>query len=787
MRAGGCVSCNFPANPRFPACERKEPTSRLTKAEPVSHAHTPAHAAHAGEIVLNRYRLVRRIGAGGMGVVYLAYDEHLEREVAVKRIAIELDPDARGEREALAAARLSHPGIVALYESGRDEDAVYLVSELVRGRTLAQLIAAGDLSDRDVVRIGVTLCDALEHAHARGVIHRDVKPSNVICPESPEDGSGVAKLTDFGIARMADGDVLTRTGDVIGTLAYMAPEQARGQALSGAADVYALGIVLYEGLSGVNPIRAGNPAATARRVGTRLPALQRVRRDLPAGLCRAVDAAVMPEPAQRAGLGVLRLALSHAVGRVGEAVGPVAGGAPTALMAPEPTRRHDRGAAATPAADEDGRGEEGGRRDRGRAGRRRGRARLRAQAGSTGSGARASPRPGDDWPARDAGLDAPMWDAVAAADRGRAAHEGRGVAPPDAPRPGPRDERRQAQSDDARFAPSDDGRLAPQRDGGFARSDDGRLAGQRDAHFARSDDGRLAPQRDGGFARRDRRRHARNDDARFATRVFPADDGGHAQTTASRLQLRAGAALAAGALAAAALAWLGPPPPLAPAAGALAVAVVVLALPRLGWLAMVAALLAWLAAAAPGIALLVVLAAAPVALLLPRRGAAWSLPAAAPALGLLGLAGAWPALAGQARGWTARAALGALGGLWLVLAEALTSEVLLFGQPRDVLAPGAWHGSAIDAVRDAVVPLLSGGTLAIAALWALAAALLPVLVRGRSAALDLVGAAGWAAALAAATQALSEGLVLDPPRGLVAGALVAGLVAVGARALRGRA
>ncbi|MDX6677318.1 MAG: eukaryotic-like serine/threonine-protein kinase, partial [Solirubrobacteraceae bacterium] len=269
---GGRVSCNFPANRRFPAQERKEPTLSTPNAESVSHAHLTnpsAHAAVAGEIVLGRYRLVRRIGAGGMGVVYLAHDEHLEREVAVKRISIELDPDGRGEREALAAARLSHPGIVALYESGRDDDAVYLVSELVRGRTLAELIADGDLSDRDVVRIGVTLCDALEHAHSRGVIHRDVKPSNVICPEDPEEGGGVAKLTDFGIARMADGDVLTRTGDVIGTLAYMAPEQARGQALTGAADVYALGVVLYEGLSGVNPIRAGNPAATARRVGMR--------------------------------------------------------------------------------------------------------------------------------------------------------------------------------------------------------------------------------------------------------------------------------------------------------------------------------------------------------------------------------------------------------------------------------------------------------------------------------------------------------------------------------------
>ncbi len=685
-RGGGRLCCNFPANRRFPACARKEPGSRTTKAELVSHAHTSAHAALAGEIVLGRYRLVRRIGAGGMGVVYLARDEHLEREVAVKRIAIELDPDGRGEREALAAARLSHPGIVALYESGRDADAVYLVSELVRGRTLAELIADGDLSDRDVVRIGVTLCDALEHAHSRGVIHRDVKPSNVICPEDPEEGGGVAKLTDFGIARMADGDVLTRTGDVIGTLAYMAPEQARGQELTGGADVYALGVVLYEGLSGVNPIRAGNPAATARRVGMRLPALQRVRRDLPPGLCRAIDAAVMPEPGGRAGLGVLRLALSHAVTRVGDEVGPIdAGAAQTARMAPEPVERTRR-RAPPPTPTEEGRARGA------RAGRRRARNRER-EAAAAGAAAPAYPPRERVRPGPADALDAPLWDAVAA--------------------------------DGHRHAP----------------------------HALSPADGGVAP----------------------------------APATATRLQLRAAGAAGAAALVAAALAWLGPQPPLAPGAGALAVALAVLLLPRLGWFAMVAALVAWLAATAPGFALLVVLAAAPVPLLLPLRGASWSLPAAAPALGLLGLAGAWPALAGQARGWTARAALGALGGLWLVLAEALTSDRLLFGQPRDVLAAGAWDGSVIDAVRDALVPLLSGGTLAIAALWALAAAVLPLLVRGRSAALDLIGAAGWAATLAAATQALSEALVLDPPRGLVAGALVAGVVAVGARALRGRA
>ncbi|MGH2919415.1 MAG: serine/threonine-protein kinase, partial [Solirubrobacteraceae bacterium] len=295
-----------------------------TKSEPVNHVRTPAPAALTGELVLDRYRLQRRLGAGGMGVVHLARDEHLERDVAVKRIAIELDPDGRGEREALAAARLSHPGIVALYESGRDDEAVYLVSELVVGRTLAELMRDGALSDRAALRIGVTLCDALEHAHARGVIHRDVKPSNVICPDQVDEGGGAAKLTDFGIARMADGDVLTRTGDVIGTMAYMAPEQARGKRLTGAADVYALGVVLYEALTGVNPIRAGNPAATARRVGMRLPSLQRVRRDLPAQLCRAIDTAVQPDPDARISVGTLRRALAGALELVEDDPGPIA-------------------------------------------------------------------------------------------------------------------------------------------------------------------------------------------------------------------------------------------------------------------------------------------------------------------------------------------------------------------------------------------------------------------------------------------------------------------------------
>ena len=600
----------------------KDTVARAPNREPVPHAQSPA-AAPRGQVVLGRYRLGRRLGAGGMGVVFRARDERLERDVAVKRIAIEHDLDGRGEREALAAARLSHAGIVALYESGRDDEALYLVSELIEGPTLAELLRDGELSDREVLLIGATLCGALAHAHARGVIHRDVKPSNVICPQIDE-GPLAAKLTDFGIARMADHDVLTRTGDIIGTLAYMAPEQARGEKITGAVDVYALGVVLYEALAGVNPVRAGNPAATARRVGMRLPPLGRVRRDLPPGLCRAIDAAVAVEPAARPGLGALRRALEDAVEDVEDVPGPVAGGAlDTRAMPALPLtrpRRHD-------------------------------------------------------------------------------------LRPPPAPR---------------------------------------------HAHRAPG----------------------------------PAHAGDAARAPRLRPLPRALAAGAAGALCAGALAGLGPQSPLDPVAAGAAAAGAVLLLPRLAWLAVAAALLTWLAVPLPGVALLVAVAVVPVPGVLLRRGTLWSLPAAAPLLGAAGLAGAWPALAGQAARWQVRAALGALGGWWLALGELLASERLVLGPAPEVAPRAAWEGAAVEAVQHALWPAVAGGALGLVALWAVAAVLLPLLVRGRSAALDLVAVSGWAAALAAATQALSEALVLDPPRGLVAGALAGGVLAVAARAVR---
>ncbi|HEY7630207.1 MAG TPA: serine/threonine-protein kinase [Thermoleophilaceae bacterium] len=299
-------------------------TEALT-AETRSQAAGGRPQALAGGYILGRYLLQERIGSGGYGVVWRAWDEKLEREVAVKvipREAADGPAPVRAEREARVAARLNHPGIVSLYELGGDEESVYLVSELVRGRTFAELQRGRALSDRDVARIGIALCQALQHAHAKGVIHRDVKPQNVMVLAEPAAGAGFAKLTDFGVAHLAESD-LTRTGDVVGTLAYMAPEQAEGERITEAVDVYALALTLYEGWTGSNPIKARGPAATARNLGRQLPRLGSRRRDLPERLCQAIDAALDPRPERRPSLELLHSALEHAEGELSEEGGLV--------------------------------------------------------------------------------------------------------------------------------------------------------------------------------------------------------------------------------------------------------------------------------------------------------------------------------------------------------------------------------------------------------------------------------------------------------------------------------
>ena len=275
-------------------------------------------------LVLGRYRLRRRLGTGGFASVWLAQDERLGRDVAVKILPRARVIGGRFEREARAAARLAHPGIVTLYEAAVDDEGAYLVSELVPGTTLGELLAEGRLSDRDMVQIGIALCGALAHAHAHGVIHRDVKPSNVLVPDRHTTPAQLARLTDFGVARVMGADTLTRTGDVIGTDAYMPPEQAQGLPAGPSADLFSLALVLYEALSGVNPLRSGPGGLHARRIGVHLPPLRRQRRDLPRELGRAIDLALRPRPGERGTIEELRAALVASLGWVDDEPGVVA-------------------------------------------------------------------------------------------------------------------------------------------------------------------------------------------------------------------------------------------------------------------------------------------------------------------------------------------------------------------------------------------------------------------------------------------------------------------------------
>ena len=198
-----------------------------------------------------------------MATVWIAEDPLLSRRVAVKLLLPELAVDEalriRFRNEAIAAAKLTHPGIVATYDTGDDAGTAYIVMELVEGTTLRRVIdERGRLPVRDAADIASQVADALEHAHRQGLVHRDIKPANVLV--QPD---GRAKVTDFGIAKAAGGDDLTRTGTVVGTARYLAPEQVNGNAVDGRADVYALGLILYEMLAGSAPFGGDSDMATA--------------------------------------------------------------------------------------------------------------------------------------------------------------------------------------------------------------------------------------------------------------------------------------------------------------------------------------------------------------------------------------------------------------------------------------------------------------------------------------------------------------------------------------------
>ncbi len=233
--------------------------------------------------ISDRYQLGDRLGSGGMSTVYRATDGVLERTVAVKILAEHLSDDdkfvARFRREALAVAKLIHPNIVQVYDTGVDAGRHYIVMEYVEGKSVAQLLQTrGRLGADSAVEIGTQACAGLEYAHRQGIIHRDVKPGNLMVvggpagrrsrdssAHEPPTGEMTVKLTDFGIARATAQSRLTQVGSVVGTAAYLAPEQARGEEATPAADVYALGVVLYQILTGRLPWEGSTLAELAIR------------------------------------------------------------------------------------------------------------------------------------------------------------------------------------------------------------------------------------------------------------------------------------------------------------------------------------------------------------------------------------------------------------------------------------------------------------------------------------------------------------------------------------------
>jgi eukaryotic-like serine/threonine-protein kinase len=263
-----------------------------------------------GEQVLGRFRIEGRLGSGGFGTVYRAWDERLQRPVAVKVIDREHGAP-RVTREAQAVARLGHRNIATLYELATDGERAFLVSELIDGDTLRALGRRGELTDSLVATVGADSAAALAHAHRAGVVHRDVKPENILVGAGEE-----AKLVDFGIARIAGERTLTATGAVVGTLAYMAPEQADGLRPGPSADVYSLALTLYECLCGEHPLIRGGPAATARAIGEPIAPLSEIRPDLPEEMAAAIDAALDPDAESRPLASELEAALEANLGEL---------------------------------------------------------------------------------------------------------------------------------------------------------------------------------------------------------------------------------------------------------------------------------------------------------------------------------------------------------------------------------------------------------------------------------------------------------------------------------------
>jgi serine/threonine-protein kinase len=279
--------------------------------------------------VSDRYELVRPLGHGAMATVDLAHDAELDRPVALKRLAENLARDEelrrRFLREARLAARLAHPNVVRVFDVGEDDGRPFITMEYVEGETLADLVARrGRVPAREAATLGMQACAGLAAVHAAGLVHRDVKPQNLLLSLD-----GVLKLGDFGIAAGHDGTRLTLTGTVLGTAGYLAPEQARGEQVTAAADIYAAGAVLYELLTG-GPVRsAGSLAELGAADGFRPPDLAPRAPEAPPELVAAVTACLAFRPEER----------PPSAAALARLLAPAASEAETLSLPPDPAQR----------------------------------------------------------------------------------------------------------------------------------------------------------------------------------------------------------------------------------------------------------------------------------------------------------------------------------------------------------------------------------------------------------------------------------------------------------------
>jgi serine/threonine-protein kinase len=253
--------------------------------------------------VAGRYRLDRRLGAGGMSTVFLALDTVLERPVAVKLLAEHLAEDeafvARFRREALSAAKLQHPNVVQVFDSGKDDDSErhYIVMEFVEGPSCADLIREEkELGVEQAVRYVVDACHGLDYAHRAGVVHRDVKPGNLLISTE----AGTLKLADFGIAKAAEQTRITQVGSVLGTAAYLSPEQARGEEAGPASDIYSLGVCAYQFLAGRLPHEYSSLTELAlKQQNDEVDPIRPLRPEIPDALDRAIRLSLHVDPERR--------------------------------------------------------------------------------------------------------------------------------------------------------------------------------------------------------------------------------------------------------------------------------------------------------------------------------------------------------------------------------------------------------------------------------------------------------------------------------------------------------